>query len=35
MVAQANGSEQANSTALAIQLELAMIAPELSATDTS
>jgi hypothetical protein len=32
---QANGSETRKSTAVAIQLEAAMIAPELSATDAS
>ena len=32
---QANGSETRNSTAVAIQLEVAMMAPELSATDAS
>ena len=32
---QANGSETRNSTAMAIQLEVAMMAPELSATVAS
>jgi hypothetical protein len=35
MVLQANGTDTANSTILAIQLEAVMMAPELSATDAS
>ena len=35
MVPQANGSETRNSTAMAIQLDVAMMAPELSATEAS
>ena len=35
MFPQANGSETRNNTAMAIQLDVAMMAPELSATVAS
>ena len=35
MAPQANGSETRSSTAFAIQLEVAMMAPELNATEVS